>query len=73
MKNKDNETEIDKGNRGIIEVKGKSAPKKTLILIAILVFTLLAIIIIFKLISKQESVQHTTLEKTDETLITSSN
>ncbi|MCQ5512827.1 conjugal transfer protein TraI (plasmid) [Escherichia coli] len=73
MKNKDNETEIDKGNRGIIEVKGKSAPKKALILIAILFFTLLAITIIFKLISKQESAQQTTLEKTDETLITSSN
>lgn len=73
MKNKDNETEIDKGNRGIIEVKGKSAPKKTLVLIAILAFTLLAITIIFKLISKQESLQHTTLEKTDETLITSTN
>nr|WP_251287728.1 hypothetical protein [Escherichia coli] len=40
MKNKDDEKNNDAGNRGIIEVKGKAAPKKILILIILLIAAL---------------------------------
>ncbi|STM08527.1 Uncharacterised protein [Escherichia coli] len=53
MKNKDDETNNDAGNRGIIEVKGKAAPKKILILIILLIAALFVIIILFKVLSRE--------------------
>ncbi|STM08442.1 conjugal transfer protein TraI [Escherichia coli] len=73
MKNKDDETNNDAGNRGIIEVKGKAAPKKILILIILLIAALFVIIILFKVLSREQVVQQTPLEKSDETLVTNTN
>ncbi|HFB2146274.1 TPA: hypothetical protein ABRA71_004613 [Escherichia coli] len=70
MKNKDDEKNNDAGNRGIIEVKGKAAPKKILILIILLIAALFVIIILFKVLSREQVVQQTPLEKSDETLVT---
>ncbi|OXV12383.1 conjugal transfer protein TraI, partial [Escherichia coli] len=70
MKNKDDEKNNDVGNRGIIEVKGKAAPKKILILIILLIAALFVIIILFKVLSREQVVQQTPLEKSDETLVT---
>ena len=49
MKNKDDETNNDAGNRGIIEVKGKAAPKKILILIILLIAVLFVMFVIARL------------------------
>ncbi|EEU9120734.1 conjugal transfer protein TraI, partial [Salmonella enterica] len=73
MKNKDDEKNNDAGNRGIIEVKGKAAPKKILILIILLIAALFVIIILFKVLSREQVVQQTPLEKSDETLVTNTN
>jgi len=73
MKNKSSDEEHDKGNRGIIEVRGKSSPKKIFILIAILICTLFVIIILYKFLSRPEAVKQTGLEKTNETLVTGTN
>ena len=55
MKNKDDEKNNDAGNRGIIEVKGKAAPKKILILIILLIAALFVIISCLKFFHENRS------------------
>lgn len=68
MSNKPVNESNDTGNRGIIEVSGKSTSKKILSVIAVLVGFFVAFLLILILWPKKEPVQ-TGMEKTNEALI----